>query len=68
MFDLLKWNEASSQGLIGVALMTTIYGTCKKDYYLWCLVMDVNGAHEWTCLFIAAHGHYGIAKIFLYFF
>ena len=46
MFELLKWNEALSRGLIGVALMTIIYGPRKKDYYLWCLVMDVNGAHE----------------------
>jgi hypothetical protein len=30
VFELLKWNEASSQGLIGVALMTIIYGTRKK--------------------------------------
>jgi hypothetical protein len=28
----------------------------------------VNGTYQWTRLFIAARGHYGIAKIFSYFF
>jgi hypothetical protein len=30
--------------------------------------MSVNRTYQWTHLFIAAHGHYGIAKIFSYFF
>ena len=30
--------------------------------------MDVNKIHQWTRLFIHAHGHYGITKVFIYIF